>query len=119
MVALVAVAAPVGYAISGRIGLVCVALAAGVCILAALLVLIIQARLPDPKWALAHVLAGFMLRMGIPLALCMMVYLRGGPLAEAGFVFYLLAFYLATLAAGTVAGLPRDGFRPPRKSKSA
>jgi len=41
--------------------------------------------------------------MGVALAAVLVVQLGGGPLAEAGFVYYLLMFYSVTLAAETVA----------------
>lgn len=40
--------------------------------------------------------------MGVALAAALTVQLVGGPLAEAGFVYYLLMFYSVTLAAETV-----------------
>ena len=47
-------------------------------------------------------LLGMFPRMGIPLAVCMVVYLQGGRLAEAGFVYYILVFYFVTLVVETV-----------------
>ena len=52
--------------------------------------------------------AGMILRMAIPLAACVVVQLSGGPLAAAGFVFYVMGFYLVALPIDTlmsVAGL--------------
>jgi hypothetical protein len=106
MAALAAVAAPFGYWFSGVVGLACVATANGVCVGVGVLALVIQARITAPHLAFAHVLVGFSLRMGIPLAVCMVVYLRKSALADAGFVFYLLVFYMAALAAGTGVMLP-------------
>ncbi len=106
MAALAAVVAPIGYWFSGGVGLACVGTANGLCVVVGVLALMIQTRITAPHLALAHVLVGFFLRMGIPLAVCMVVYLRKSPLADAGFVFYLLVFYMAALAAGTGVMLP-------------
>jgi hypothetical protein len=102
-----AVAAPVGWMLSGRSGLGCVIAAAGVCTLAGVAALTIHELFLQPQWLLLDVAAGFLLRMGVPLAFCMIVHLRGGALAEAGLAVYVLAFYLASLAAGTALSLPR------------
>ena len=55
---------------------------------------------------LALVLVGMMIRMGIPLAAALTVYFRGGPLADAGFLYYLVVFYPVTLTAETLLFLP-------------
>jgi hypothetical protein len=46
--------------------------------------------------------------MGVPLAACMIVHLRGGLLAEAGFALYVLAFYFGSMLAGLALSLPRS-----------
>ena len=51
--------------------------------------------------ALVKLLLGMMIRMAIPLAACMIVHLSNGPLAAAGFVFYVLGFYLVALPIDT------------------
>ena len=56
---------------------------------------------------LALVLVGMMIRMGIPLAAALAVYFRGGPLADAGFLYYLVVFYPVTLTVGDVSLLAR------------
>ena len=61
------------------------------------------------------VLLGMFARMGIPLLVCIIVYLRGGRLAEAGFVYYLLVFYFVTLVVETV--LLVGNARPPVTEK--
>ena len=54
-----------------------------------------------PQHLLAGVLSGMAFRMALPLAVCMVAFVRGGTLVESGFVFYVLAFYLMTLAVDT------------------
>jgi len=48
-----------------------------------------------------------LIRMGIPLAAALLVFLRGGPLADAGFLYYLVLFYPVTLTAETFLLLPK------------
>jgi hypothetical protein len=65
--------------------------------------------LRGPKHALAALLAGMAARMGIPLAFGLAIHLQGGPLAEAGLLYYLLVFYPVALAAETALSLPPPG----------
>ena len=57
-------------------------------------------------------LVGMLVRMGIPLGAALLVVFRGGPLADAGFLYYLVVFYLVTLTVETFLAL---GGRVPRK----
>jgi hypothetical protein len=52
------------------------------------------------------VLGAMAIRMGIPLFVCLALALRGGGDSLAGFVYFLLAFYLATLAVETWFAVP-------------
>ncbi len=106
-------AAVVGYRAAGRAGLECALLAAGVCVVAGGVSLVLREAVVNPRWALLHVLVGFFFRMGLPLTVCMVVYWRGGPLVEAGFVFYLLGLYLMGLMASTALGVG-TGARAPK-----
>jgi hypothetical protein len=108
----VATAAPFAWVMSGRDGVVCVLLAAAACGLSGMTVLLVQEAFSGPQMVLLHVAVAFLFRMGLPLILGMVVYLQKGRLAEAGFVFYLLAFYLLTLGAGTFLGLPGRSLSP-------
>ncbi len=49
----------------------------------------------------AGILVGMMMRMIFPLVMCLVVQLNDGKLAESGFVFYVLAFYLVVLPLDT------------------
>lgn len=55
---------------------------------------------------------GMIARSGLPFAVGAMVHLQGGPLAQAGLLWYLLVFYPIALAAGTVLSLPPANRRP-------
>jgi hypothetical protein len=99
------VAIPFAIARSGQVGALAVLLAAAVCLLPGVVVLAVQGKCRHPQLMLLHVLVGFVGRLLIPLAACMVVYLRGGPLAEAGFAVYLLGLYFVALAVGTLLDL--------------
>ena len=53
-------------------------------------------------------LLGMMVRMGIPLAAALIVYFSGGPLADAGFLYYLVVFYPVTLTAEIFLSRPHS-----------
>ena len=63
--------------------------------------------------SLSRLLGGIALRAGFPLAVGISVQIVGGALAKAGFLYYLLMFYLATLGVETYLFVPRG--RPPRR----
>ncbi|MGD0383247.1 MAG: hypothetical protein ABSA77_07000 [Thermoguttaceae bacterium] len=83
--------------------------AAGLCTVGALLGLWIHYVLCDPKLALTALLLGMAINMGVPLAFGVAIHLHGGPLSESGFLYYLLFFYLLTLAMKTMLTLPLSG----------
>jgi len=85
------------YAFSGWIGVTAAVLAGGVCWLGGLISLWIASGQEAPDKVLLCVVGGMLPRMGIPLMVCFFVYLRGGVLVEAGFVYYILVFHLVTL----------------------
>ena len=102
-----AVILPLGWAISGnRTGLFAGAAAGGVCLLAAWTALGLSEPLRRPMYMLAQLFVGMLIRMGIPLAAALAVYFRGGPLADAGFLYYVVLFYPVMLVAETFLVLP-------------
>ena len=102
-----AIILPIGYFIAGhRAEFSAGAMAAGVCLVAALLALGTSHLLQGPQHLLASVAAGMMIRMGIPLVAALVVRNLGGPLADAGFLYYLVVFYPVTLTAETILSLP-------------
>jgi len=54
--------------------------------------------LRGPQRALAALVIGIFARMGVPLGFGLAIHLNNGPLAQAGLLYYLLAFYPVTLA---------------------
>jgi hypothetical protein len=82
------------------------AAAAGLCATGAILSLWIYHIFCDPKFALTALLLGMAVNMGVPLVFGVAIHLYGGPLSESGFLYYLLFFYLLTLAMKTMLTLP-------------
>jgi hypothetical protein len=91
------------------VGLLAAAVAGGVCLLAGLTALALSEPLRRPQYLLALVFVGMMIRMGIPLAAALAVYFLGGPLAEAGFLYYVVLFYAVTLITETFLSAPGCG----------
>jgi hypothetical protein len=95
------VAAPAAYLLSGQIGILAAGMAAVCCGFGALGALLVAHWFRGPDRLLPRVLGGMTLRMSVPLACVLGVELGRGPLADAGFVYYVLVFYLVTLAVET------------------
>jgi hypothetical protein len=93
----------------GRPGWAAATAAATACYLGAASALAVGRCFPGPQNAWKGVLAGMLPRMGIPLGFALFVYWRGGPLAEAGSLYCLLAFYPLALAVETLLWLPEAG----------
>jgi len=97
-----AVILPSAHAWQAGSGVLSAAVAGVTCLVAGLMALLLGACCRGPNQILAQVLLAMMARMGVPLLVCVIVYVQRGRLAEAGFVYYLLAFYLVTLIVETV-----------------
>lgn len=94
---------PLAYYWHGGIGVAAATVAAVLCALCgAAAVVLSEALRPQPKLAMYEVLTSAVLRMAIPLIVCMVIYHQGGALVEGQFVFYLLAFYALMLLAEIV-----------------
>jgi hypothetical protein len=110
------VAATIGYAHSGGSGCLAAAVAAGLTLIGAESALL-ATRLSSPATgyagakALKGMLFGMMLRLGFPLAGSLVIRLHGDELLRAGALYYLVVFYLITLATEIgfeVGGVPRQ-----------
>jgi hypothetical protein len=106
VLAVYGVVAPVAKHLDGLRGLGAAAVAAGLCLLGAGSALVAGRRLRGPNDVLLRLLVGMPLRMGLPLAIGLMCHFRGGVLAEAGLLYYLLVFYPVTLGVETTLSLP-------------
>ncbi|MGA2059875.1 MAG: hypothetical protein ABSG67_05295 [Thermoguttaceae bacterium] len=103
---LLAVITPFILVFGSAWSLVAAGVAAGLCTAGAVLGLWIHHVFADPKMALTALLLSMAVNMGVPLAFGVAIHLYGGPLSESGFLYYLLFFYLLTLAMKTVLILP-------------
>jgi hypothetical protein len=97
-----AVVVPCAYAAEQHWGVLSAVVAMATCLGGGFLALWLVQLCQGPGSVMPQVLLGMFARMGIPLLVCIIVYLQGGRLAEAGFVYYLLAFYFVTLIVETV-----------------
>ena len=101
-----AVVLPFGWAMSGnRAGFLAGAAAGGVCLLAAAVALTVSEPFRKPQYMLALVNVGMMTAWESPWRRIGGTF-RGGPLAEAGFLYYLVVFYPVTLAVETFLACP-------------
>lgn len=99
--ALFLTAASIGFAVSGIRGVIAAGLAAIVCLSSSLLGLLVVEVASQRGHFLAGALGSMLPRMGLPLVFCLAMHLTGGPFVEAGVIYYILAFYAATLAIDT------------------
>ena len=103
-----AMTGPVAVRLGGSVALTAALLAAALCLAGATVALVVGNFLRGPRHALAALVASMAVRMGVPLAPALVIHLQGGPLAEAGLLYYLLVFYPVTLAVETALSLPES-----------
>ena len=101
ILAVAALFAGVGYARDGWTGILAALLAAGVCWGGGVASLAIVGMFPAGPQVVHGVLLGMLLRMAAPLAACIVLYKRGGPLVEARVLIMILLCYFVTLIAET------------------
>jgi hypothetical protein len=101
-----ALAIPVAAYLHGGAAILAATIAACLCLAGAASALIVTGLLRGPQRALAALLMGMAMRMGIPLILGLALQVRGGLLAQAGVLYYILIFYAVTLAVETALSLP-------------
>ena len=107
-VLLYALLTPIALFFGGVAGLWAAAAAAALCLGGAGIALVISYSLRSPARALYGMLLGTAARMAIPLGFGLAAHLHGGPLAEAGLLYYLLVFYPVTLGVETALSLPQN-----------
>jgi hypothetical protein len=106
VVAEFALIGPVAVCLGGVPALAAAAVAGLLCLVGAMFALVTSYLLRGPQFVLLSMLVGMALRLTIPLAPAIVLHFRGGPLAGAGLLYYLVAFYLVTLTVETVLSLP-------------
>jgi hypothetical protein len=114
-----AVVATLAGLLAGAMALAAATVAAGLCLGGAIGALVAAYWLRDPRYMLHMVLVGMALRMGLPLATGLALHFRGGPLADAGVLYYLLVFYPVTLGIETFLSLPQTAAQPKTAPKTS
>lgn len=108
---------PLGYWYYGWAGVGSVLLAGLLCGLTGLLAFWIGHRWQAQGQVVSGVLVAMGIRMAIPLAICVVLAVRGSADSVAGFVYYLLVFYLAMLGVETWYSLPAGAAVRPLSSR--
>lgn len=110
----------IGFVLAGPVGLGAAALSGGVCWFSATAALLFTGVTTTPgNYTIGGILGGNALRFGVPLAIGYLIHQQGGPLAEAGILYYLLAFYLVAMAAETPLSLaPEEEIPSPEAQKA-
>lgn len=98
--------APVAWLISGGFGLLAASVAVALCIVAALAALVVNFFFHGPALALQSMMAGMMLRMGIPLTLGLILHRKVELLATHGMLYYMISFYFISLTVEIGLTLP-------------
>jgi hypothetical protein len=119
MVVAFALGSPIVVRLGGYMALDAAALAAVLCLAGATLALVVSSVLRGPNHAFLALGIGTAARLGIPLLPAMLIHLQGGPLAEAGLLYYLLVFYPVALVVEIALSLPpRPRPTPPETASS-
>jgi hypothetical protein len=106
------VAVPIGLALVGPPGAWAAAAAALTVLFASCISIFAASLFQSRETAMWRLLASMGLRMSIPMAACFLVLLIGGPLVTGGFVYFVLAFYLAALPIDTLLAVAQLGHKP-------
>lgn len=96
-----AIVAPWAFHRSGGAGLWAASLAMAVCFAGAVVGFLWSGWLRSPRQILPALWLGLFARMGAPLLCGILIHLHGGPLVWAGFLYYLLVYYMVALATST------------------
>ncbi len=107
LMAALALAAPLGFALHGTAGAWAAIAAAATVWIASVAALLAAEFFHGPYDALWGLLFGMGIRMSLPLAACMLVHFQKAELAAAGFVFFVLGFYLVALPIDTLLAISR------------
>ena len=99
---------PVALVVSGPISVFTSLAAAAVVGFASILGMAFGEMFHGPNEAITKLLFGMIIRMAIPLVACLLVLATGSPLMNTGFVFYVLAFYMAALPIDTMLSLAQQ-----------
>jgi hypothetical protein len=101
-----ALAAPIVVRVGGTPALRAAAVAAALCLAGATFALVVSHLLREPGLAFIALAVTTLGRLGIPFLTGLLLHLQGGPLAEAGLLYYLLVFYPIALTVEIALSLP-------------
>ncbi len=94
---------PIGLRADGSDGVFVVILAFGICLIANLPSLFLANHFRSPQSAIFQWALSWGFRMGLPLAVCVVVTYQQNWLFDAGLVYYLMAFYFVMMIMETVS----------------
>ncbi|MEC9002100.1 MAG: hypothetical protein VX644_01910 [Planctomycetota bacterium] len=94
---------PIGLQADGSEGVFVVIMAFGICLLANLPSLFFTNHFRSPQAAIFQMALSWGFRMGLPLAVCVVVTYQQNWLFDAGLVYYLMAFYFVMMIQETVS----------------
>ena len=106
-VTFLAASAPLGLMIYGQNGAIAAAAATGVCLLAGWIAMLATHLLSSPEKPTTHLILGMMFRMGLPLAVCLVLVQQDHWLMTYGFGFFLVAAFTVGLTVETLFTLSR------------
>lgn len=101
------VVAAIAQAVGGPAGFGAASLAAGICLASGIAAFGLSGLVRGPSLALAAVVLGMLVRMGVPLGLGGILHWQSAALAEAGLLWYVAAFYVVTLVVDTSLSVAR------------
>ncbi|MCE9607406.1 MAG: hypothetical protein K8U03_21175 [Planctomycetia bacterium] len=101
-----AIAAPIAYGEHGAVGAQATFLAAAVCLCGTISAVILASIHSVTPNAVGWILAGDGIAMALPLTTVTLVSQRGGPLAEAGLLNWIVLFFLVSLTTKTLLIAP-------------
>ncbi|MFP6619819.1 MAG: hypothetical protein VB877_10770 [Pirellulaceae bacterium] len=94
---------PIGLRADGSDGVFVVIMAFGICLIANLPSLFLANHFRSPQSAIFQWALSWGCRMGLPLAVCVVVTYQQNWLFDAGLVYYLMAFYFPMMIMETVS----------------
>ena len=85
----------------GTEGFQAAAIAANVCWLSSCVALVMAGMTQNTQYAIHGIMGGMLVRMFVPGLIGLIVHAQQGPLARAGFLRYILVFFLVSLVVET------------------
>ena len=97
--------------LNGPSGVIAASIACAVCLVSGLNGLVVATYLERRMGSygvMSSMLAGMLIRMGMPLLLLLAMVIKSHPLLDSGFAYYLIAFYQAMLFVEVILIAPRN-----------